>query len=187
MNRNAIASDVFKSTKDAATGLIPAGVRGYVPGACANCTFNQNRARLLLAAKFRSHPRPSISIDYLGEPTSKSVAQAIAKDLNAVGFHASLRSHTADEYTKLLNKGGQDFAELGWIQNVPSPDGFLAQQLLTGSPNNRIGFQFGRFDADIAAARARKVETARLAAYAGAEKRGAATRNSMESDHSFLP
>ncbi|TMK52946.1 MAG: ABC transporter substrate-binding protein [Actinobacteria bacterium] len=171
IDRNAIASDVFKSTKDAATGLIPAGVRGYVPGACANCTFNQNRARLLLAAKFRSHPRPSISIDYLGEPTSKSVAQAIAKDLNAVGFHASLRSHTADEYTKLLNKGGQDFAELGWIQNVPSPDGFLAQQLLTGSPNNRIGFQFGRFDADIAAARARKVETARLAAYAGAEKR----------------
>ena len=171
IDREKIATDVFKSTKDAATGLIPAGVRGYQQGGCANCTYNPDRARSLLAAKFRSHPRPSVAIDYLGEPTSRSVAQEIAKDLNAVGLHASLRAHTGDEYTKLLAKGGQDFAELGWIQNVPSPDGFLAQQLLAGSVNNRIGFLYARFDADIAAARAIKDENTRLAAYAGAEKR----------------
>jgi len=171
IDREKIATDVFKSTKDAATGLIPAGVRGYEPGGCSDCIYNPDRARALLAAKFRSGPRPSISIDYLGEPTSRSVAQSIESDLNAVGFHASLRAHTPDEYTKLLAKGAQDFAEYGWIQNVPSPDGFLAQQLLTGSVNNRVGFQYGRFDADIAAARATKDENARLTAYAGAEKR----------------
>lgn len=170
IDRNKIATDVFKSTKDAATGLIPAGVRGYAPGGCANCTYNPGRARALLASKFHSGPRPSISIDYLGEPTSRSVAQAIEADLNAVGFHASLRAHGADEYTKLLARGGQDFAEYGWIQNIPSPDGFLAQQLLTGSVNNRVGFQYGRFDANIATARATKNENARLAAYAGTEK-----------------
>src|SRR5438270_5481186 len=171
IDRDKIATDVFKSTKDAATGLIPAGVRGYAPGGCANCSYNPDRARRLLAAKFRSGPRPSISIDYLGEPTSRAVAQTIESDLNAVGFHASLRAHGAGEYTTLLARGGQDFAEYGWIQNVPSPDGFLAQQLLTGSVNNRVGFQYARFDADIAAARAIKDENTRLAAYARAEKR----------------
>jgi len=174
IDREKIATEVFKSTKDAATGLIPAGVRGYAPGDCANCTYNPDRARVLLSKKFRAGPRPSISIDYLGESTSRSVAQAIESDLNAVGFHASLRAHTADEYTALLAKGGQDFAEYGWIQNVPSPDGFLAQQLLTGSVNNRVGFSYMRFDADIVAARAIKDENTRLSAYAGAERRALA-------------
>ncbi|HEV2685037.1 MAG TPA: ABC transporter substrate-binding protein, partial [Actinomycetota bacterium] len=165
IDREKIATDVFMSTKDVATGLIPAGVRGYAPGGCGNCSYNPDRARALLSKKFRAGPRPSISVDYLGEPTSRSVAQEIAKDLNAVGFHASLRAHDSGEYTKLLDKGGQDFAELGWIQNVPSPDGFLAQQLLSGSVNNRIGFRYPRFDGYIAAARAIKNENARLAAY----------------------
>ena len=171
IDRETIARDVFQSTKDAATGLIPAGVRGYEPGGCSNCTFDPGRARALLAARFHSGARPSIAIDYLGEPTSRAVAQAIATDLNAVGFHASLRAHGTDEYTKLLASGAEDFAEFGWIQNIPSPDGFLAQQLSTGSPNNRIGFSNGLFDADIASARATKDESARLAAYARAEKR----------------
>jgi oligopeptide transport system substrate-binding protein len=170
IDRSKIATDVFKSTKDAATGLVPAGVRGYAPGACPNCTYNPDRARALLAAKFKKGPRPSISIDYLGEPTSRAVAQEIANDLNAVGFHSSLRAHGSAEYTNLLAKSGQDFAELGWIQNVPSPDGFLAQQLLTGSVNNRTGLRYPRFDSYIATARAVKDENARLSAYAGAEK-----------------
>lgn len=174
IDREKIATDVFKSTKDAATGLIPAGVRGYRPGSCSGCGYNPKRARALLAAKFRRLPRPSIAIDYLGEPTSRSVAQEIAKDLNAVGFHASLRAHGSVEYKRLLDKGGQDFAELGWIQNVPSPDGFLAQQLLTGSVNNRDGFRYGPFDSEIAAARAIKDENVRLATYAVAEKRALA-------------
>ncbi len=170
IDRAAIATQVFKSTKDAATGLLPE-MRGYVQDACTNCTYNPDRARALLAAKFKSGPRPSISIDYLGDPTSRAVAQAIASNLNAVGFHASLRAHGANEYTKLLKSRGQDFAELGWTQNVPSPDGFLAQQLLSGSVNNPLGFRNAGFDAEIAGARAKKDETERLAAYAGAETR----------------
>jgi oligopeptide transport system substrate-binding protein len=170
IDRNAITSQVFGSTKDAATGLLPRGVRGYVPDACMTCTFDQGRARTLLSAKFKG-AMPSITIDHLGDQTSRLVAQAIAKDLGAVGFHTSLRAHGAAEYLSLLKKGGQDFAELGWVQNVPSPDGFLAQQLLTGSVNNQTGFHKSRFDSDIATARNEKDEAARLADYAGAEGR----------------
>jgi oligopeptide transport system substrate-binding protein len=171
IDRNAITTQVFGSTKDAATGLLPAGVRGYAPGRCTSCDFDPNRARALLGAKYKSGPRPAIIIDHLGDETSTLVAQEIQKDLNAVGFHATLRSHNSDEYRAVLQRGGEDFAELGWVQNVPSPDGFLAQQLLSGSPNNQTDFRFARFDADIARARATKNDAARLAAYASAEGR----------------
>jgi oligopeptide transport system substrate-binding protein len=170
IDRNAITSQVFGSTKDAATGLLPRGVRGYVPDACMTCNFNQGRARTLLNAKFKG-AMPSITIDHLGDQTSRLVAQAIAKDLSAVGFHTSLTAYSSDEYLSLLKKGGQDFAELGWVQNVPSPDGFLAQQLLSGSVNNQTGFHISRFDSDIATARNEKDEAARLTDYAGAEGR----------------
>jgi oligopeptide transport system substrate-binding protein len=113
---------------------------------------------------------PSITIDHLGDQTSRLVAQAIAKDLSAVGFHTSLTAYGSDEYLSLLKKGGQDFAELGWVQNVPSPDGFLAQQLLSGSTNNQTHFSWGRFDTAIAKARGEKDESTRLADYADAER-----------------
>ena len=170
IDRNAIASQVFGSTKDAATGLLPRGVRGYVPGACTTCNFDQDRARTLLNAAFKGKI-PAITIDHLGDQGSRLVAQAIANNLNAVGFHASLASYGSDEYKALLAKGKQDFAELGWIQNVPSPDGFIAQLLLTGSINNQSGFSSRSFDSDIANARRQKNEAARLADYAGAERR----------------
>jgi oligopeptide transport system substrate-binding protein len=170
IDRSAIATQVFGSTKDAATGLVPRGVRGYVPDACKTCNFDQGRARTLLNTKFKG-AMPSITIDHLGDQASRLAAQAIAKDLSAVGFHTSLRAHAAAEYLTLLQKDGQDFAELGWVQNVPSPDGFLAQQLLTGSVNNQTGFHDGTFDADIANARKEKDEATRLGDYAGAERR----------------
>jgi len=170
IDRSAITSQVFGSTKDAATGLLPRGVRGYVPDVCTTCSFDQGRARTLLEGKFKGK-MPSITVDHLGDQASRLVAQAIANDLNAVGLHASLRAHSSAEYLKLLQKGGQDFAELGWVQNVPSPDGFLAQQLLSGSINNQTGFHNGRYDLNIAKARGEKDEATRLADYAGAENR----------------
>jgi len=170
IDRNAITTQVFGSTKDAATGLLPRGVRGYVPDACKNCSFDQGRARTLLNAKFKG-AMPSITIDHLGDQASRLVAQAIAKDLSAVGFRTSLRAHGAADYLSLLQKGGQDFAELGWVQNVPSPDGFLAQQLVSGSINNQTGFRDGPFDADIVKARTQTDEATRLGDYAAAEGR----------------
>jgi ABC-type transport system substrate-binding protein len=173
IDRGAVTSRVFGSTKDAATGLVPRGVRGYVPDACTTCTFDQGRARALLTARFKGK-MPSITIDHLSDQTSRLVARAVAKDLSAVGFHTSLRSHAAAAYLRLLQKGGQDFAELGWVQNVPSPDGFLAQQLLTGSINNQVGFHNVAFDAEIANARKETDEATRLTDYAGAERRSLA-------------
>jgi oligopeptide transport system substrate-binding protein len=150
--------------------LVPRGVRGFIPDMCSKCSFDQEGARATLSAKFNGK-LPSIRIDHLGDQTSRLVARAIANDLNAVGFHTSLQAHGADEYLKLLQRKGQDFAELGWVAVTPTPDGFLAQQLRNGSSNNQTGFHDPSFDAAIDRARKERDDAKRLADYAGAEKR----------------
>ena len=170
IDRQAIAMQIYGGTRDPATGLVPRGVRGFVPDLCGDsCGFHQDRARTLLQAKFKSS-FPSITIDLLSDETSRLVAQEIAKDLRAVGFKTKLHAHDPAGYLTLLQKHGQDFAELGWVSNVPSPDGFLAQQLLGHSANNQTAFALAAFDAEIARARNAKDDTTRLADYQGAER-----------------
>jgi oligopeptide transport system substrate-binding protein len=169
IDRAAIARDVFVNY-DPATGLVPRGIRGYLPDQCTTCAQDQNRARALLAAVFHGK-NPSIVVDHLSDQTSRLVARAIANDLNAVGFHASLTAHDPGTYKKLLASRKQDFAELGWVSDTPSPEGFLGQQLASGSPNNPTGYQDRSFDSYLGHARATVKETDRLAYYEAAERR----------------
>jgi ABC-type oligopeptide transport system substrate-binding subunit len=170
IDRAAIARNVFVNY-DPATGLVPRGLRGYLPDQCAACLkVDQTRARSLLAAVFHGK-NPSIVIDHLSDQTSKLVARAIANDLNAVGFHASLSAHDPGAYKRLLASRKQDFAELGWVADTPTPDGFLGQQLSAGSPNNPTGYRDRVFEIYLSRARASTEEAPRLANYEAAERR----------------
>ncbi|MGH2725518.1 MAG: ABC transporter substrate-binding protein [Actinomycetota bacterium] len=170
IDRKQIAEVVYGGTKEEAAGIIPRGVRGFTERACADCVRDVERARSLIAAAFGGKP-PELIIDHLNASPSKEVAQAIAGDLQEVGLKAALRAHNSTDYLKLLQAGQHQIAELGWLSEVPSPDGFLAQQLRTGSPNNHTGFADGAFDAFIDQARKQRDGTKRLEAYSAAEKR----------------
>jgi peptide/nickel transport system substrate-binding protein/oligopeptide transport system substrate-binding protein len=170
IDREAIARTVYGGTRDPAKGIIPRGVRGFAPDACGACALNRDRARSLLRDAFGGSP-PPITVDHLDDPVSTKVAQAIAADLRELGVRASVRAHDSRAYLKLLRSGKQDLAELAWLSDVPSPDGFLAQQLRTTSPNNPLGFSDRLFDARIDRARAERSERKRLALYRAAEAR----------------
>jgi oligopeptide transport system substrate-binding protein len=170
IDRDAIARTVYNGTKDPATGILPAGMRGFAPGACASCEFSRDRAARLLQSALGGDV-PTIGIDHLNDATSKKVAAAIASDLNAAGVHAVLKPHTRREYLALLQAGKQDFAQLGWISDTPTPDGFLAEQLGGSSANNQTGYSDPAFDAAIVRARAARHEAERLGAYRAAEAR----------------
>ncbi|MEX2556054.1 MAG: ABC transporter substrate-binding protein [Actinomycetota bacterium] len=170
IDRKQIAEVVYGGTKEEASGIIPRGIRGFSDDACADCVRDTERARSLIAAAFGGRP-PEMIIDHLNASPSAEVAQAIAGDLQEVGLKVALRAHNSTDYLKLLQAGGHQIAELGWLAEVPSPDGFLAQQLRTGSPNNHTGFADGTFDTYIDRARAAANETDRLVAYSAAEKR----------------
>lgn len=170
IDREAIARTIYGGTRDPATGILPRGVRGFEPEACRVCALDRDRAKTLLAAAFG--PRiPPVTVDHLNDPVSARVAGAVASNLREVGVRATLRAHTSREYVGLLQAGRHDLAELAWVADVPTPDGFLAQQLRTRSRNNPMSFADPIFDARIDRARAEREERRRLSIYRFAEAR----------------
>lgn len=170
IDREGIARAVYGGTKDPATGILPRGLRGYAPDACDACALDRARAKRLLRAAF-GKKRLSVAIDHLKAQPNRRVASAIAADLRGVGVKVSMRQHTPRQYLRLLKDRKQDFAELGWFADVPTPDPFLAQQLRTGSPNNPMRFSDKAFDRALNKARATKSERRRLEHYRSAEAR----------------
>ena len=170
IDRRRIANEIYGGTKEPATGIIPRGVRGFEPAACADCVKDEERARQLIQAAFGGKPPPMV-IDHLDASPSREVATQIANDLKNIGLNVATVGHKSEDYLKLLESGKHEIAELGWLADVPSPDGFLAQQLRTGSPNNHTGFADRTFDTLIDQARAQREEGTRLEAYRKAEAR----------------
>lgn len=170
INRKALADTVYGGTKEPATGLIPRGVRGFARDACADCKRDVERARTLIQAAFGGKP-PEMIIDHLNASPPREVAQAIAGDLQSIGLRVALREHSSADYLALLERGGHEIAEYGWLAEVPSPDGFLAQQLRSGSANNHTGFADRTFDSLVDQARAAKTDEAALDGYRKAEQR----------------
>jgi peptide/nickel transport system substrate-binding protein/oligopeptide transport system substrate-binding protein len=170
IDRRAIADIVYGGTKEPASGLIPRGIRGYARDACAECKRDLDRARGLIQAAFGGKP-PEMIIDHLNASPPVEVAKAVAGDLQEIGLRVALRAHNSADYLKLLQSGQHEIAEYGWLAEVPSPDGFLAQQLRTGSANNHTGYTDGVFDGLIDQARAAKTDDAALEGYRKAEDR----------------
>ena len=170
INRAAIAGAVYGGTKTPASGLIPLGIPGFPADRCRDCRFDPGDARARIKTAFPSGP-PEIIVDHLDASPSREVAAAIAANLRNVGLTIRLRAHRSDAYLRLLAAGQQELAELGWLAEVPSPDGFLAQQLRSGSPNNQVAFSDSAFDQAIDKARAASGLGDRRAAYRDAESR----------------
>ena len=76
IDREAIADVVYGHTKDPATGILPRGVRGYLPDVCRVCVRDVERARQIVAAAFGDAP-PVVRIDHLSDQASRLVARAI--------------------------------------------------------------------------------------------------------------
>ncbi|GAC1422324.1 MAG: peptide ABC transporter substrate-binding protein [Actinomycetota bacterium] len=170
VDRGSIAHTVYGGTKMPAVGLIPRGIPGFADEWCAMCRYDPAQARALIAKAFGAKP-PPVVIDHLDASPSREVAAAIASNLKDVGLTVSLQAHDSASYLRLLQSGKQELAELGWLAEIPSADGFLAQQLRTGSPNNQVGFADPLFDGLIDRARAIPDPIARRGAYRDAEKR----------------
>ncbi|MHB8511312.1 MAG: peptide ABC transporter substrate-binding protein [Actinomycetota bacterium] len=170
IDRVAIATNVYGGTKTPASGIIPRGIPGFGSDRCDACLHDITQSEQLITQVFGAHP-PSIRIDHLDASPSREVADAIAANLREVGLNVTMQAYDSASYLNLLQSGKQELAELGWLADVPSPDGFLAQQLLSGSPNNQVGFSDGAFDHAISQARSSADAAARLASYRDAEKR----------------
>jgi ABC-type transport system substrate-binding protein len=172
VDRGAIVRLVYGAAAREASGLVPEGVPGFQPDACApKCLFDPVRARELLRETFGDRPVPEVQIDFDDNPTQQAVARAIQANLREVGIPAGLRPKPFSEYVKFVRAGGeQELFRLGAIGAYPTPDAFLTPLFQSGQRDNLTGFSSPQVDQLLKAGRAEADEGRRLAAYQQAEK-----------------
>jgi len=171
IDREAIVRVVYGPSAKVLKGLIPEGVPGAQPDACADrCSHDVDRARALVAQAFGAKPVPEVQIDFDDDGTQRAVAQAMQANLKDAGIPAALRPHTYADYLKFAVSGQQELFRLGWIGAYPTADAFLTPLFLTGTRDNITGFTSTVVDNTLKNGRVEADEAKRVGSYQAAEK-----------------
>lgn len=169
VDRNEIATTVFKGTLQPARGIVPAGLPGFQENICVDlCSYSPERAR----ASLRKVPKKDRKVDIVytkGEPTEK-MAKLAARDLEDVGIRVTTKAYDFPPYLKLLQDEKQEAYRLGWIGEYPSPDVFLTPLFGSASTDNHSGFASPAADRLLAAAHRTPSPGKRQSLYIEAEK-----------------
>lgn len=170
MDRPAINKAIFQGQRDPATGFIPRANAGYRENSCEYCTLDKARAKTLFAES--------------GVPAGT----AITMTFNAGGGHDDWVQAAATQIEDVLGlkvnvKAGSDnfgdylksvrtlvgMFRLGWGQDYPTPDNWLAPFFLSTSGDNYSKYENQEFDAKVKAARTTTDSAERARLYAEAE------------------
>lgn len=156
-----------------ASGILPPGLTGYLPGAKA-LAHDAELARRLLAEA--GHPRgaglPPLDVyASTGSDTARSVFAGIAADLAGVGIEARLREVTWREFTRRLNARTAPSFLLTWVADLTDPDAFLRTLFQSGGPANLFGFSDEETDRLLGLGALERDPVARSRIYARAEQR----------------
>jgi oligopeptide transport system substrate-binding protein len=169
IDRQEIATDVFKDTLTPARGIVPDGMPGFSEDTCAQlCSHAPGTAKRLV----RSIPRKqrAIVVEYTSGTLHDQVAKAVRDDLQAVGLKVTLKHYNFARYLRRLQKGDQSVYRLGWIAEYPVADVFLWSLFSSRSPDNHSGFSNRRVDALLKRAHAEQSDDLRLQRYVEAER-----------------
>lgn len=169
IDRQAIASGVFKDSMEPARGIVPAGVPGFDGSACsALCNYSPKDARGLVAGLPRKQRR--IEMQYTAGSPHDEVAAAVAEDLRAVGLSVRLRALGFDDHLRLIERGKHAVFRLSWIAEYPLADVFLSPLFASKSPDNHFGVTSKKIDALLMRAHREPNEGARRSLYLQAER-----------------
>jgi ABC-type oligopeptide transport system substrate-binding subunit len=172
VDRSAIAEDVYRGAVRPLAGLVPAGVTGHAADACGDaCTVDVERAKALVSEVTAANgAAPQVAIDFERDAAQESVAAALERDLEAVGFEVTLRPLALDDYQRFAVSGEADLFRFGWVPAYPAADAYLSPLFASASADNVPGFALSTVDDLLAAARATPDPPARTALYQQAER-----------------
>ena len=169
IDRETIATTIYKQTMEAPRGIVPTGMPGFEQNLCVKlCSYSPSAARKLLAHV----PRDSRSVVLefnQGKPHS-DVAKAVKANLEDVGLNVKVRGYPFSKYLRRLSSGEQQIYRLGWLAEYPTPDVFLSSLFKSDSPDNHSGFSDAKVDSLIERAHAEPSTNKRLQYYVAAEK-----------------
>ncbi|MEA2459923.1 MAG: oligopeptide transport system substrate-binding protein [Actinomycetota bacterium] len=169
IDRDLIATRIYKDTMIAPRGIVPSGMPGFENDVCEQlCAFAPGAAKKLV----RQLPKKAreVQLDYTQGPPHRQVALRIKKNLQAVGLKVAVKGYELDKYLNRLTKGDTGMYRLGWIAEYPVPDVFLSALFASSSPDNHSGFGSAAVDKLLEKAHGTKSEKKRLRLYRRAEK-----------------
>jgi oligopeptide transport system substrate-binding protein len=169
IDREAIASTIYKDTMTSPRGIVPKGMPGFEENICSKlCNYSKKAARRLIQ-KLEPKAR-RLAIEYTkGEPHNQ-VAKFVKQSLEDVGLEVKVKGFSFAKFLKQLRQGSDGAYRLGWIAEFPVADVFLSALFGSDSPDNHSGFESRKTDKLLEKAHAQKDETARTRLYRRAER-----------------
>jgi ABC-type oligopeptide transport system substrate-binding subunit len=169
VDREAIANDLLKRSRDPWGHFTPAGYPGYTHPEPVR--FDPDRARRHLAAAGYPGGRnfPTIEILFNTSEDHRRIAEAIqAMWQRELSIDVRLSNQEWGSYLDATTRLRYDVARRSWIGDYLDPNTFLASYV-TGDGNNRTGWSHPRYDALIADAALEPDPARRLRLLAAAE------------------
>jgi oligopeptide transport system substrate-binding protein len=169
IDRESIATDVYKGSMEPPRGVVPTGMPGFTDDACGSvCGYRPDRAEAIVSALKEKAAR--IDLEFTkGDPHGR-VAASVADDLRAVGLRVKVRGFSFPAYVQRLGGPEQDVFRYGWLAEYPSPDAFLSPLFDSASADNHSHFDSPRVDRLLDEAHATRAESKRLQLYRAAER-----------------
>jgi peptide/nickel transport system substrate-binding protein/oligopeptide transport system substrate-binding protein len=169
VDRDLIASRIYKETMIPPRGIVPEGMPGFDNDVCGRlCTYSPKAAKKLVKQLPKKGRR--VHIDFTEGAPHDQVANRVKKNLEAVGLKVTVKGYPFDKYLNRLTKGDASVFRLGWIAEYPVPDVFLTSLFGSSSPDNHSGFRSAKVDKLLDKAHASKKVADRLRLYRKAEK-----------------
>ncbi len=169
IDRDAIAHDLLKGSRDPWGNVTPSGYAGYT--APRGIGYDPARARACLAKAGYPGGRgfPSIAIVFSTSEDHRRIAEAVqAMWKRVLGIDVELRNMEWASTMEAVAGLKYDVARRSWIGDYPDPNSFLACWT-SGDGNNRTGWGDPRYDALLSAAAADPDPARRLRTLAAAE------------------
>ncbi len=171
VNRDVLVSDTG-SLHRPATGILPPGIAGYVPGR-KGIARDLGIARNLL--KEAGHPGgaglPPLELYVaVGTATAVEVSDRIVADLSSIGFPVVARRVAWEQMRRQIESRSAPAFVLTWLADLTDPDSFLRTLFLSGAPANFFSFADDETDRMLRAGAAETNPVRRLKIYSQAEQ-----------------
>lgn len=169
IDRETIVQTVYRGTMTLPRGIVPEGTPGFQENICVGlCEFDRDGAARIVD-RIRPKDR-TITLEFSGAQPHPRIARLVKQNLEAVGFHVTIRSFSFPKYLKRLRSKDHSMYRLGWLAEYPTADAFLTPLFDAQSLDNHSGLASSKVDALLERARATASEGKRVQLYIEAEK-----------------
>lgn len=170
IDRDAIATQVFKGSQKPARSFVSPVVAGYRENACgAACEYKPADAKALYQA---NNGPAKLTIGYNADGGHKDWVDATCNQLKAnLGVECTglAEPKFADLLTKVQKKEAVGMFRMGWVMDYPSMENYLGPLYSTNGSSNYYGYSNAQFDALVNEGRSAPTQEAAIAKYQQAE------------------